>query len=411
MPDFNFADDSGKEKKSGKENSSPIFFPPQEDASGIASGSASPAKSPAVTRPVPPLPKPAATVSPASGSTTPPVPPAAAEAPSVPAASESPVTAASGEPDRSDPAQHAGGAALPPFDEFVEVEHDPVRPPSRRWPLIGFGSLVLVLVTVAFVWFYNPFPGLKKSIELLFGSRTVAVHVPRSKMHRRDTARMEAATESGPEHALPEQEAPSSAPRDWDYFVQIASCPRNPEAQVIANQLKRGGIPATTEPEYIKAKRQAYYRVKAGPFPNFLLASRVKDSLRRTWRDAFVDSARYEPYLHEHQTPQVLQPELGGKAPPRTPVPTAAAPGPARGYGIRVAAYQSKASAQSEMAAMLKKGYPAFITSKSTPTGLWFRVYVGPFGTRGDAEKYTSAIRARVNSGAYVVDFSSESKK
>ena len=290
----------------------------------------------------------------------------------------------------------------------MEIEHEKVQPPSRRWPVISFAGIVLLLVGLSFIWFYNPFPGVKRGIESLFGKRAVPAHVPRSRAARADSMRAHRNDAVARDSAV----KPVATVREWDYFVQIASCPRNPAAQVIANALKRRGVIATTEPGYIRAKRQAYYRVKAGPYPTFARAASVRDSLRGIWHDAFVDSVRFEPYLHAHPTPQVLQPEQGGKAPPRqTAPPATAAAGPAKGFGIRVAAYQNKTTAQSEMATMVKKGYPAFVTSKGTSAGVWFRVYVGPFATRADAEKYVSAIRMRVNSAAYLVDFSAENKK
>ncbi|MBL0174579.1 MAG: SPOR domain-containing protein [Ignavibacteria bacterium] len=308
-------------------------------------------------------------------------------------------------------------ATAPPRDadtqEIEDGTHQAGRPPSRRGPVITFAVIAALLLALSFLWFFEPFPVLKQKLERLVGTRPAPVQ-PRVAVSSR-TAPVNTTAAAGqragasPAGATVDSTIPQG---DWDYFVQVASSPRNPDAQVIANTLKRRGIAARTEPEFVQRQRRTFYRVKAGPYLTSAQAETMRDSLRRTWRDAFVDSARYEAYLHENPSPLVLQPEQGGALHTRkSPGAAKAVPLTARGFGIRVSAFQQKQTAQSEMRALLARGYPAFLTSKATPSGVWYRVYVGPFPTRPEADTYAGSIRSKINSSAYVVDFSSEQSK
>ena len=339
---------------------------------------------------------------------------AAVDAPRAPVAKPPDLNPTAG---RGDVETLAQTAPLPSGDsDGQEIEagtQQEGRPPSRRGPVIAFAIIAALLVALSFLWFFEPFPVLKQKLERLVGTRPTPVQPRVAESSRKapvnNTAAAGERAGASPAGASMDSTIPQG---DWDYFVQVASSPRNPDAQVIANTLKRRGIAARTEPEFVQRQRRTFYRVKAGPYLTSAQAETMRDSLRRTWRDAFVDSARYEAYLHEHQSPPVLQPEQGGALQKRkSPGAAQAVPPTARGFGIRVSAFQQKQTAQSEMRALLARGYPAFLTSKSTPSGVWYRVYVGPFPTRPEADTYAGSIRSKVNSSAYVVDFSSEQAK
>ncbi|MDH7514895.1 MAG: SPOR domain-containing protein [Bacteroidota bacterium] len=197
-----------------------------------------------------------------------------------------------------------------------------------------------------------------------------------------------------------EQGGRPAAERDWDYYVQVASKPRYPEAQKIANALRRAGIPAVTDIEYIPRYKRPWYRIKVGPFASAAEALSMRDSLRTRWRDAFIDSARYEPATRNEQTSRILQPEIGG-ASPKTQ--TAKRPVP-RGFAVRVGSFPSRTPAEQELARVRAHGYPAWVETARLPEGIWYRVHVGPFTSREEAERYVRAVRSAISPEAFIVN-------
>jgi DedD protein len=72
------------------------------------------------------------------------------------------------------------------------------------------------------------------------------------------------------------------------------------------------------------------------------------------------------------------------------PAPAAAAPG---GFQVQVAAYQAKVDASSVRDRLVRKGYPAFVTEATTSAGTWFRVRVGGYPTRDEAQAVATRLK------------------
>jgi cell division protein FtsN len=72
-------------------------------------------------------------------------------------------------------------------------------------------------------------------------------------------------------------------------------------------------------------------------------------------------------------------------------------------YWIQTGSYTSKTRAEQVKGALMEKGVASLITSKSIDTTTYFRVRIGPYSTKGEAEKFLSWIRS-INgfSGSYI---------
>jgi cell division septation protein DedD len=60
---------------------------------------------------------------------------------------------------------------------------------------------------------------------------------------------------------------------------------------------------------------------------------------------------------------------------------------------VQVAAYQREGDASAVRDRLVKKGYPAFVTSASTAAGTWFRVRVGGYDTRNEAQAVATRLK------------------
>jgi cell division protein FtsN len=58
-----------------------------------------------------------------------------------------------------------------------------------------------------------------------------------------------------------------------------------------------------------------------------------------------------------------------------------------------VAAYQREGDAATVRDRLARKGYPAFVTSASTAAGTWFRVRVGGYETRNEAQAVATQLK------------------
>ena len=63
------------------------------------------------------------------------------------------------------------------------------------------------------------------------------------------------------------------------------------------------------------------------------------------------------------------------------------------GFLVQVAAYQREGDATTVSNRLKRKGYPAFVTTATTPAGTWFRVRVGSFGTRAEAQDMAMRLK------------------
>ena len=69
------------------------------------------------------------------------------------------------------------------------------------------------------------------------------------------------------------------------------------------------------------------------------------------------------------------------------------APADAGGFLVQVAAYQREGDANTVSERLKRKGYPAFVTKATTAAGAWFRVRVGSFDTRADAQQMATRLK------------------
>ncbi len=101
---------------------------------------------------------------------------------------------------------------------------------------------------------------------------------------------------------------------------------------------------------------------------------------------------------------RTTQKPTASAAPPArkpTPKPAAAATASAAptaptdrgGFLVQVAAYQREGDATTVSDRLKRKGYPAFVTTATTSAGTWFRVRVGSFDTRAEAQTMATRLK------------------
>ena len=285
------------------------------------------------------------------------------------------------------------------------IEEGPANSAHGQGPLYVILALVVLLLSLSFIWFVNPFPEIKAGLEELFSTRR-NIEAPRAPVSRKTIRVPDTNNRSANRAGTPDATDDTQPLREWDYFVRVASRPRNPQAQVLANALKRAGLPATTEPEFIQRYKRTFYRVKIGPYKSLLEARAIRDSIRVSFPDAFLDSARFDSSVPGVDGPPVLQPELGGK--PAASVPptagTASNVKQASGFVVRAGAYNNRDVAEGQKNRLLQRGFPALLAvSKKTGAPL-FVIDVGPFSNRRDAETYLQSIRNSVEPGAFLIE-------
>ncbi len=94
-------------------------------------------------------------------------------------------------------------------------------------------------------------------------------------------------------------------------------------------------------------------------------------------------------------------PALPAAEQPKFNKPAAVASG---SYLVQVASVKQRQGAEGLRDRMRNKGYAAFVEAADLGAkGVWYRVYAGPFGSRGDAEQAVSSLKAeRISSSPLV---------
>lgn len=73
-------------------------------------------------------------------------------------------------------------------------------------------------------------------------------------------------------------------------------------------------------------------------------------------------------------------------------------------FAIQIGSYQSSEEATSSLNQWKKKGYPVFMAVGQVPDkGTWYRVRIGGFGSRDDAQKFLEKLKAKEKVSALVV--------
>lgn len=112
------------------------------------------------------------------------------------------------------------------------------------------------------------------------------------------------------------------------------------------------------------------------------------------------DSAPAAPAVAVEPAPAVKPQPVAPRPEPVAAAPAKPAGVPAKvvaggNYIIQVASVQKKSGAQDLSDRLSKSGYPAFVEETDLGAkGIWFRVYVGPFGSREAADGTASSLKA-----------------
>jgi cell division septation protein DedD len=76
---------------------------------------------------------------------------------------------------------------------------------------------------------------------------------------------------------------------------------------------------------------------------------------------------------------------------------TAAAKDPSKVWRAQVNAYPDERSAKQIVDRLKNKGYNAYVTEAQNKGKTWYRVSVGKYGSRDEAEKIVEALRSKEN--------------
>jgi len=291
----------------------------------------------------------------------------------------------------SDPLDSIPGSAQAPEYHEEAVKHS-------RLPLVGFIITGAILVGVSAIWFLDPYPPLRKSLQDLINPNAPPVRT------------------TSVSHTPPdvEKNVPTSGTaREWNYYLQVGAFNELYQAQADANRLKKLGINAKVEGDFIPTKRRTLYKVRLGPYPSLAAAQTQIDSLEGIIpATAFIDSIRVEADVADTSgLPPVVQPLIRKPAQTATNAGTQQLPGkqaPAQpvkasgGFAVHVSSFKSLESAQTETRSLITRGLPAY-TSKASSDGTdWYRVLVGPFRSRQEADRYLEIVRKEFGNAAYV---------
>jgi len=82
-----------------------------------------------------------------------------------------------------------------------------------------------------------------------------------------------------------------------------------------------------------------------------------------------------------------------------------AAPGHPGGYQLQTSSFRSEAEAVSFALALRQRGHHAYSEGAQVPgRGTWYRVRIGPFGTKRDAMSYRAEFEEREHLVPFVLD-------
>lgn len=283
---------------------------------------------------------------------------------------------------------------------------------GSKSPIIAILSIVIVLLLIAFIWHVNPWPSVRESIAGLFGAGSA--RTPETVVK---TTPSTAATEEAP------------VMRTWDFFLQVSSWKELGQADLDAERYRAQNLDVIVESEFIPAKGGTWYRVRLGPYESSAAAREILTSSAGLLpKGAYIDSVR----LSEDQpvTPQATR-KAGTRtkdarradAGRRNEQRDAAAidgrqrlPGrdfelidqPMSGWAVKVSSLKTEDLARQEARKILEQGYPSFIMRKNIGGTPWYRVLVGPFSDKRDADRYQQLLNVTYGNDAYTVNLSTD---
>ena len=261
---------------------------------------------------------------------------------------------------------------------------------------------------MAFIWYVNPWPPLRDALAGFFSSGKS----PESAI-------------VAPRPAAEEVPPPAPAMRSWDYFVQVSSWKELSKADLDAERFRAQGFDVIVESEYLAKKGGTWYRVRLGPYESADAARGiVAANANLLPKGVYVDSVRLVDETPLEELPPVGQTgnagipggSAAGETPARqraaSPSPGSRIPGrdfevidePMSGWAVKVSSLKDVALARSEARRLLQQGYPSFITKKMLGGVTWYRVLVGPFNQKSDADRYQQLLNVTYGNDAYTVD-------
>lgn len=274
---------------------------------------------------------------------------------------------------------------------------------TSRTPLIVIGSVVIFLVLLAFIWHLNPYPPIKDAIAGFFSRKAV------------ETAPAPAPAVASGEEADTE----GATLRSWDYYLQVSSWKELVKADQEAERFRSQGLDVAVESEPIPSRGGTYYRVRLGPYESAEAAyAAAAGSPGIVPADAFLDSVRLSEDVPVASTTPAPSRPLRQRGVASGEERTAkddlthwrkdfgVVDEPLSGYAVQVSSLRSVDVARIEARKMVEQGYPAFITRANVGTSSWYRVLVGPFNSRNDADKYARLINVTFGNEAYTIDLS-----
>jgi cell division protein FtsN len=278
-----------------------------------------------------------------------------------------------------------------------------------KGPLFAILAIVVLLILVAFLWHINPWPSLKESIAGFFGGKETESSV---------------ITAEKPE--APADVVEASELRSWDFFLQVSSWKELGRADLDAERYRTQGFDVIVESEFIPTKGGTWYRVRLGPYESSQAARDILASNAAILpKGAYVDSIRLaedQPVAapprdsgpesaRERGTQSRTSPSDGARTGYTTRLPGkdfSVVDEPMSGWAVKVSSLKTEDLARGEARRLLAQGYPSFITRKSIAGTIWYRVLVGPFSGKRDAERYQQLLNVTYGNDAYTIDLSAE---
>lgn|GEM_PF-1075327 len=271
-----------------------------------------------------------------------------------------------------------------------------------QWPLFVIIGIVVLLAALAFLWHVNPWPSLTQSISALFTTQapTTVIDTP-------------------VQDAVPEDVEAPPLMRSWDYYLQVSSWKELASADREAERFRAQGLSVVVEGESIPARGGTFYRVRLGPYESAGQAYEAAATFPGLIPiDAFIDSVRLADDV-AMERPHASQHENLARQPVKKTDRTSLSASrnwsefdiidePLSGYAVKVSSFRSLDAARVEARKLLDNSYPSFVTRANVAGAVWYRVLVGPFSDKRDADKYMRLLNVTWGNEAYTVDLSSE---
>jgi cell division septation protein DedD len=197
--------------------------------------------------------------------------------------------------------------------------------------------------------------------------------------------------ESGTKAILPMVQRYTDSLRDWNFYLQLSSWKKLKDAERVAQDYRDRGITIKVQCIYLQVKRATVYRVRCGPFPTRNATNTFKTSNTAILpSDAFVDSIRAE------------QDPAGVRSVETLTLPTS-------GFGIPISSFDQSLSAKKRALELAEQyAVPVFINVQQIHMTSWYRVFIGPFQSRNDAQRQAKFLTTFLKNEMREIDLNRE---